>query len=830
MNRKIALAVRDSHCTLCKMSDGADDVCVTAVGPRRADIMVVSKSPNSERYQAALEHDLAGVGIEPSEVIFTAALKCRNFEVKDGRNDLKACKVYLDREIAIVKPKWILALGNEALASTTGHSGIMTYRGRVIDRGDHAVFPTISPASVLRNPGQRSGYEGDLQLFAAKVFERAASIPTPKIVTLKAAKDVYRLRDMLYDAAVISYDIETWSPGHVGEHHPEAVMLTLAITIESKRGDVVTAAVPLGHPQSPFRSQWQRLLEIIAPAMCQVPKRIAHNGKYDDRWLQQFGVDIDETFDTMLAAHLLDENRLKALKSLGTMLLGVEQWGIDTKDMRQDPITKVLHYNSLDAYHTYHIYLDLRKQLIQLPRVLRIFKLIMMPASKRLTRVERRGIWMDREKLATNKKIAFDMRDEIDLQLQQHVPTGMLEELTGLGWPTQGKRLKLAEVNFNASNWLRWWLFGHLGLPIVELTDSGMASVREAVMLELRGKHPAVDLLLERSKWQKYCSSFLTTYEEMLDENDRVHSTFKLYGTVTGRLSSGKADADKVASRANIRGVNLQQVPRDPFIRGLFGAAPGYTFVEADFSQVELRIVAFLSRDRTMLHLYQTGQDIHRATASWVLGVPESEITKDDRKKAKAVNFGFVYGMYPKKFVATAFEKYELHFSMEEAAAIRKSFFQQFTGLLPWHEKQRRLVQEYRRVQSPIGRIRHLPDIDSPDRGVRMEAERQAINSPVQSFGSDMTMLSMILIQQQFEKHKIDGYFISTVHDALLFEIRHDHVARALPIIKRTMENLPLEKKFGVVLDVPIIADIMVGKYWGESRELTAEEVFNYAA
>lgn len=251
-------------------------------------------------------------------------------------------------------------------------------------------------------------------------------------------------------------------------------------------------------------------------------------------------------------------------------------------------------------------------------------------------------------------------------------------------------------------------------------------------------------------------------------------------------------------------------------------------FVEADFSQIELRIVAYISRDPTMLHLYQTGQDIHRATASWVLGVPFEQVSKDDRKKAKAVNFGFVYGMGAPKFVSTAFEKYELIFSLDEAKAIRKSFFAQFAGLTAWHNRQRRLVHKYGRVQSPLGRIRHLPDIRSEDQGVRAEAERQAINSPVQSFGSDLTMLSMILIEQEFNHRKISGVCIGTVHDALLYEIKTEDVRRALPVIKDTMQNLPLFELFDVEVDVPIIADLKVGTHWGTARELEEAEVYDY--
>jgi len=261
----------------------------------------------------------------------------------------------------------------------------------------------------------------------------------------------------------------------------------------------------------------------------------------------------------------------------------------------------------------------------------------------------------------------------------------------------------------------------------------------------------------------------------------------------------------------------------------LFGAAPGFAFVESDFSQVELRVVAHLARERTMLHLYNTGQDIHRATASWVLGIPPERVTGDDRKKAKAVNFGFVYGLGAKKFVITAFEKYELTFSLAEAEEIRKTFFAQFKGLFPWHARMRRIVAEHGRVQSPLGRVRHLPDIYSEDWKVRAEAERQAINSPVQSFASDMNTLAVLETIRQFNEQGVEGYALGTVHDAGMFEIRIGDVARALPIIKSTYENLPLRKRFGVELSVPIVADIKLGKHWGDAKELSEDEVYDFS-
>lgn len=824
--------IYDHNCTQCKMHRDCESVCERGVGNKKAKIIVVSRMPNSENYQTLIEDSLREAGVEPGDCFFTSAIKCRNFELNAGKLDMKTCRQYLDAEIAILKPEWILAFGNEALFATTGHSGIMKYRAKIIEKNDVKVIATISPAAVTRNPGQRESWLADLRYFASQVQGKTATVKPPGIFYVNTKKKFDELKKILSKTKVLSYDVETVGFDEFG---PNAAIVSLAGTSEFANGVVICWALPLFHPQSPFRNNWQKVLRVLNKYISVIPKQVAHNGKFDARWLRQFGVDAKVTFDTMLACHLLDENRLKGLKPQANARFGVGDWSINTAELLETPIREVLTYNALDTYYTYHIYLETKQELIEQPRLLRIFSKLTMPANEMLIEAERLGIWIDREKLATNTKIAYDMRDTIEQKLMAWVPEGDDEELAAMGWPRMGKRAKLAEVNFNASNFARWWLFDFLDMPVLAVGkdkddgSEGAPSMAEAVMLELKGQHPAIELMLERSKWQKYCSSFLSTYDELADENDRLHTTFKLAGTVTGRLSSGKVDQDKITSkRTNIRGVNIQQVPRDPFIRGMFGARPGYDFVEADFSQVELRVVAFLSRDRTMMHLYQTGQDIHRATAANVLGVPANAVTKDDRKKAKAVNFGFVYGMGWRKFILTAFEKYELTFTPAEAQQIRKLFFEQFRGLFPWHARQRRLVNQYGRVQSPIGRIRHLPDIFSGDEGVRAEAERQAINSPVQSFASDMTMLSMLMINDRFKEHRLDAHVIGTVHDALLFEVRRAHTGHALPIIKDTMENLPLQRKFGVVLDIPIVSDLKVGTHWGDARELEADEVYDY--
>jgi len=830
----------DAKCRLCRLNQYTREVCEPGMGRSDADVMVVSRMPNSPQYQEMIEAELIAAGVELDRVFFTSVVKCRAFDVDPGKRDIKACvEAYLHKEIEALKPKFILGMGNEALAALTSHSGIMKWRGRVEEVNGAQVITTVSPASVTRNPGQKGAWQADLQLFASTINGHAGDLPKPKIWIVDSIDRVYKLRSLLERADLVSYDIETAGQD---EWDPEGGIVSLSATMIMPSGRMIVWVIPLDHPQSVFRNSWKKVLKHIAPAFERVPKQIAHNGKFDAKWLRAYGVHAKVTFDTMLAAHLLDENRLKGLKPLARMLLGVAPWGIDTKDLRNTPLPEILKYNCLDTYYTYHLYLILREDLIAKPRLLRIFKLLTMPANEKLIKVEQRGIWVDRQKLETAAQIAFQMRDELDRQLMEFVPDPEDCENdfhSPVPWPRMGKKAKYAAVNFNASNWMRWWMFDYLQFPVIERGkakedgtpgDPSLAEASVVTLKELFPDHPVLKLLEERAKWQKYCSTYVTRYQEVVDDNDRIHTTFKLAGTVTGRLSSGKEDEEKITARRDRgRGVNLQQVPRDNFIRGIFGAPPGHTFVEADFGQIEFRLAVFISRDANGLRLIRQGVDVHLEMAAKMTSKPRDHVTGDERKAAKPVNFGYLYGMWWKKFIETAKMKYGIHFSDEEAKASRIAFFEMYPGFARWHNRQRRLVHQYGRVQSPIGRVRHLPDIFSADPKVQQEAERQAINSPVQSFASDMNVLSMILLDDEFERRGLRAHTLGLVHDAINFEVHNDDLVEVLPLIKSTMENLPLKRLFGCEIDIPIAADLKIGTHWGGSRELSDEQVYNFA-
>lgn len=834
----LELAVRNAACTACKLHSDTEpeDICITGQGPSGARIAVVTKFPVTEKSNAYREMCayFDEVGIDHTQVMWLSALKCRTYSMDPGKTDQKTCSLFLRAEFAFMNFDYVLALGSEAWFAASGWADITKNRGKLfnVQEGQGVIFPTISPSAVNRNPGLRGGFVADLHYFARLINgDSADSEPDHHTNAghVTVVRDLDALRAMLSHVRrgwAVAYDIET---PIAAESDPGASIISISVTT-TDGPDMTTAHtwnVPLNHPESWFRSSWLRIIRAIVKALRRCPRRVAHNAKFDTKWLQQFSKveDFLPTFDTIVAAAILDENRPKGLKPLAQMLLGAEPWGIDTKDLMSDPIEDVLTYNGLDTWHTLRLYFVFRKQLAEAPRQARLFKHLMMPLVRELCYVERRGVYTDRDQLETNWNIVKAKLNDIHAQLDEWKPeTNPFERYR----KRDGVMLSDG-VNWNPSNYLRWFLFDHLGLPVIargktkEDGTLGDPSTAEAVMMTLAEVHPAAALLLERVKWNKYDTSFFTPWSTIIDENSRMHSVFKPWGTVTGRMSSGKEDAEKVTSRKQFKGVNLQQVPRGDLTRGIFGAPPGSWFCEFDYSQIELRIAAFLARERNMLHLYALAKDIHMTMAMRMTGKPEHLVTKEERKKAKAVNFGFLYGMGWAKFIRTAWENYGVRVTEEEAVAFRGAFFAEFPDLLVWHNRQRRLAHKYGRVETPMGRIRHLPDVYSPDRGVMAEAERQAINSPVQGFASDMCALSMVLLAKEFREADIPAWPIGTVHDAVNWEIKHEAITIALPRIKYVMENLPLERLFGISVDVPIVADAKVGKRWGSAHEVPPE-------
>jgi DNA polymerase-1 len=396
------------------------------------------------------------------------------------------------------------------------------------------------------------------------------------------------------------------------------------------------------------------------------------------------------------------------------------------------------------------------------------------------------------------------------------------------------------EINWNSPQQVASLLYGDLKLPVVIKTDKGAPSTGEEALLAIKGKHPIAEALVEYRELEKFRSTYLDGWKEFM-VGPMLYLSTKLHGTVTGRYSS-----------------RLHQVPRDGTIRSLVEAPPGWTFVQGDLSQAELRFAAILSCDTELMTCYRRGIDVHWRTLLHLIGSgsaasyvepawktaaalngrrrPRSlsealEVLmtagpdrctelwkgwKEARKTAKATNFGFLYGMMPPKFVETCKMKYGFEPTMKEAERMRETFFHLYQQLPDWHKKQKRLVHLNGYVRNLAGRMRRLPGIYSSDWSLSSECERMAINSPVQGYIGDHKAMAAIEIHETFNREK-ELRIVGEVHDALLMWVRTERLEIILPRVAEIMKEPKLVREFGIKLTVPLEADLTVGP-WGSGK------------
>lgn len=797
--------IRNKRCKLCDLHKGAKHVCLMGDGPIPCKVMVVGEAPGAredDQHRAfvgkagkLLNSVLKEAGFRRSNVYITNVAKCRPPENRTpSKGEIRTCvDAYLYDEIEAVRPSYLLTLGNAALTGLLGKSGIKKHRGTVEVREfaeglDTTVLATYHPAFILRNPFHMAELRADVQRFR-RLIDGEDSEPATRTYLIDTRAKLDTLLRILSHAPVISYDVETTMEEWWSE---EGAIATIAFTVRPGEAFVV----PIHHQDTRFREPMEVMKKLKPFLEREDAKYLGHNGKFDQKWLASYGIFNDLTFDTMLAAHMINENRAKGLKPLSQVILGAHAYdaGVDVKSAMSENLGTLARYNGKDTDYTLRLYHRFKKELIDEPRTGRIFAKLMMPANRVLVKAERAGMWVDPQRIVERTTITEEEQERVYRKLMSYVPKKR--------YGNASEKKQPERINFNSPQQVAEWLFVDLELPVLDLTKTDAPSTNESVLLRLAQDHPAPKLMLKYREVTKRLNTYLYPWRDRdRDARSRIHTSYKLFGTVTGRLSS--------------QGPNLQQVPRDPFMRSIFGSPPGWKFISADYSQVELRIAAMLAREEAMLRVFMDpGRDIHLETAQQLLG--RLNIEKEERKLAKAVNFGFLYGMGSAKFVEYARDNYEIEVEGDEAEQYRLDFFQKWPALKPWHDRQRRLVQRYGRVQSPIGRVRHLPDIESDDRSVRGEAERQAINSPVQSFASDLMLIAMIHIDKQLNPRK--GRIIGTVHDQILAEAKNGYVKEASEIIKSTMEDMGnVKRMFGVDMTVPIVADLEVSQHWAEA-------------
>jgi uracil-DNA glycosylase family 4 len=793
----------DHSCELCPIHEETSRVCIGGSGNPKSRIMIIGEAPGeneartgrvfSGRAGELLDRCLERASLSRDEVYVTNAVKCRPADNRTPeRWEAKVCAdEYVTREMEEIRPTHVLLLGNAALTAVAKKSGITKHRGvRLEVTGSpksRTIMAAFHPAYALRNPGVLPTLQEDIRRFARAIKGEFQVVPVRKVYvgTVSGLKKVIQLLESAPERSILSYDVEN----RYRPWDPDWSIQCLGVSLDGQTSYVI----PLYHPQSPFRKVWKKLLLHLRQALTREDLiLVAQNGKHDNVQLAGAGIFLEHNFDVMLAAHLVDENRPKNLGFLSQTYLGADVYKgmveLKPEKILKEPIKKLCSYNGEDVGFTWQLREPIKRDLVADPRATRLFVHLMMPASHMIQRVEMRGMHVDRERLFD--RIAI-LQGEIERRkegMQEHVSSKMLDTFP------QGV------YNYRSTQQTSRLLYssekkGGLGLTPLTFTKSGNGSTSEESLQE-HIDHPFVEFLFQlRTLELKWMNTYLLPWSTKLDRHSRLHTTYKLYNTVTGRLAG-----------------DLQQVPRDSFVRSVFGSPPGWVRLDADFSQIELRIAAHCANEGRMRRAFLMGEDIHLLTATQLTGKAPSQVGKEERKMAKPVNFGFLYGMYPKKFIKYAKINYGVDFSLAEAEIARERYFSQFPTLLRWHERQRRTVRERQRVVSPMGRTRHLPDIMSSDNGVRMEAERQAINSPVQGTASDITLFGMVKLEKLLKP--TECVMVMTLHDGIGFECREDKVEYYAPRIKEVLETLPLKRTFGCDLSVPLVADVEWSSHW----------------
>lgn len=503
-------------------------------------------------------------------------------------------------------------------------------------------------------------------------------------------------------------------------------------------------------------------------------KTVFQNGKFDVLFLEEaYGVKIPIHEDVMLLATAYDLAAEHGLKDMAKRYLGVPDWDIPKKQKLSGDKDTVVPYLKLDVTYTWKLLQYLYSVVTE--QQLKIYNKLLKPAYLTYRDIERNGAYIDVKKLR-------EVRAEYDRREKEQL-----------------KKLKVKhDINWNSSPQIQKALFEDEGLPVIERSEkTGKPSAGASVLKKLAADgYETPQLILDYKATNTLNKMFLNRWEDDLGSDGRIHPSFGLTNVRTGRTSC--------------QNPNLQQVPREHAVRSLFNAPPGKLFFEADYSQLELRIAAEYAQDQTMLKIYKTGGDIHTSTAKLMTGGREP--TKDERGKAKAINFGFLYGMSARTFVGYAYDSYGVVFSRAEAEHVRELFFAKYNRLLPWHHEQELLCEALGGVSNKFGRFRKLPDIYSDSFGERNSAIRRAINTPVQGTGSDLLISAVTEINRRYKNEGVK--IVGTVHDSILGEFREEDRDWIVPEIRRIMLHPPVLDDFGVELSVPLEVDIGVGP-WG---------------
>ena len=584
----------------------------------------------------------------------------------------------------------------------------------------------------------------------------------------------------LEKAELIAFDTETTSLNYM-----DAELVGVSFCIEE--GEAAYVPVAHDYPDAPAQLSREFVLDALKPILeSDTVIKVGQHIKYDKNVLANYDITLNGIgFDTMLESYVLNSTAQRhdmdslALAYLGHKTIHFEEIagkGAKQLTFNQISLEEAGPYAAEDADITLRLHNAIWTKLKEIPELKNLLIDVEVPLACVLSRMEQEGVLIDSQRLRQQSQ---DLATRIaELESEVHEEAG-------------------EPFNLGSTKQLQHVLFEKMSLPIIKKTPKGAPSTSEDVLQELALEYPLPKKIMEYRGLTKLKNTYTDKLPKMINHRTgRVHTSYHQAVTATGRLSSTDPNLQNIPIR-NEEGRRVRQafVPRE-----------GNKFVAADYSQIELRIMAHLSGDKGLLDAFAHGKDIHKATASEVFGVPLDEVTTEQRRSAKAINFGLIYGMS-----AFGLSK-QLNIPRNEAQKYMDLYFERYPGVLEYMDSTRESAKEKGYVETVFGRRLYLPDIKASNGARRKGAERAAINAPMQGTAADIIKMAMIKVDDWIRKNASDDVtMMMQVHDELVFEIKEDKVETYVSTITALMES-------AATLNVPLVVEAGVGENWDEAH------------
>lgn len=791
----------------------ADGLMVLGEAPGAQE--VVRGEPFVGQSGKILRAVLASAGAEPDDLYITNSVLCRPpGNATPGVDQIQACAERLVHEVGIVRPTKILTVGAVGLTAAL-HADrpvpITKWRGRGFwtTWGTTKIYTvaTYHPAAVLRDPELFRDFARDVQKWLSN--DRPQREPIVDELICKNEKQALEGIDLLLDSAdntIISCDLET-----TGKNSYEDTVMTWGfgtvydwnrtLLDKSEGSDGMALILPNRVLDS---SRVRRALLQLVKGDSFKGKLAFQNMKFDRKFLnyeyEEF-LRLSNSVDTMLLSYILDERpasgrfKVHGLKAQARVRYDAEDYEINfDKFFKQSPeeqerqMPQVYSYQSLDLYYTCRLAYDLEKEVDAQPKLRKVVDQLLIPATQAFLEMEMRGVQLDIDYL-NELKAKFEKEAAVELKwLQKAAAKSGFEDFNPLSTQQVQKLL-----------YATW----HLPKPRRSTTDR--KELHDMVpKIKDPEKQEFVRRLIEYRLDTKNLKTYVVGLLDRAGSDGRIRSNFQLVGTVTGRLAS--------------QNPNLQNIPgrHGNTIRNAFVASPGCVFIEADYSQLEVRVAAALCGEEVWVEAFKSGRDLHKMVAAEMLHKPEDQVTEFERRIAKTVGFGILYGRGAKSLTEGQELKHlpegQKWWNFKEAEEYLKRFMLQFPKLAVWMDDVKTKALKNHYVESPMGRRRRFPFIDRNAH----EVKRQAGNMPIQSTASDICLTALIRLHNELPE---GAYVLFSVHDAIYFECEQDLLPQVMKQIEQTMIGV-VPSVLGFEPEVPFAVKIKTGKRWAEEPEL----------